>query len=229
MEISKSKINRYALLRHKKYRDKEGLFLVQGAKAVNDTVNHFEVEAIIEGPEAIRKISTLEKLPEIIAVCKIPLQKDLDINSLKEDYYLVLDGIQDPGNMGTIIRTAHWFGIKDIFCSKDTVDIYNPKVVMSTMGSISKVNVWSCDLNFLFDENKHLPVYGLLMEGENLFKAKNLSPGFILMGSEGHGPKKESVERITRSLTIPPVNPDDRPDSLNVGIATAITLSQILK
>lgn len=229
MEISKSKINRYALLRHKKYRDKEGLFLVQGAKAVNDTVNHFEVEAIIEDPEAIRKISTLEKLPEIIAVCKIPLQKDFDINSLKEDYYLVLDGIQDPGNMGTIIRTAHWFGVKDIFCSKDTVDIYNPKVVMSTMGSISKVNVWSCDLNVLFDENKHLPVYGLLMEGENLFKAKNLSPGFILMGSEGHGPKKETVDRITRSLTIPPSNPADRPDSLNVGIATAITLSQILK
>lgn len=229
MEISKSKINRYALLRHKKYRDKEGLFLVQGAKAVNDTVNHFEVEAIIEDPEAIRKISTLEKLPEIIAVCKIPLQKGFDINPLKEDFYLVLDGIQDPGNMGTIIRTAHWFGIKDIFCSKDTVDIYNPKVVMSTMGSISKVNVWSCDLNVLFDENKHLPVYGLLMEGENLFKAKNLSPGFILMGSEGHGPKKETVERITRSLTIPPSNPADRPDSLNVGIATAITLSQILK
>lgn len=247
MGISRARLNRYALLRHKKHREKEGLFLVQGEKAVKDTLGKFDIETILcirpdkhsflQGIKEIqevsegemRKISTLEKLPEITAVYRIPkIQPSLQSEDIKE-FSLVLDGIQDPGNLGTIIRTAHWFGIRKIFCSLDTVDIYNAKVVMATMGSIASVETIYCDLNELFALNPNVPAYGLLLEGENLFAVKDLKPGFIIMGSEGHGPSDETRRHITRGLTIPAADPDDSPDSLNVAIATAITLSQILK
>lgn len=233
--ISKSKIQRYALLRHKKYRDKEQLFIAQGRKVVEDTKPYFEIEAIIEDPEAIRKISTLENLPDIIAVYKKPENKttSLKIDKTriiqKKEFILVLDGVQDPGNLGTIIRTAHWFGIRKIFCSRNTVDVYNPKVVMSTMGSIAKIEIIYCDLQELFGTNKDIGVYGLDLKGEDLFSLKGPEPGFILMGSEGHGYEVETEQYITKRLTIPPVDPKDHPESLNVAIATAITLSQLLK
>lgn len=247
MDISKSKVAKYALLRHKKYRDKEGLFLVQGEKAVRDTIDSFQTEALIikrnsplsdkfnsefilEATDAdFRKISSLESVPEIIAVYRIPSVTSTVINDEKREFYLVLDGIQDPGNFGTIIRTAHWFGIKTIYCSPDTVDVYNPKVVLSSMGSIGKIKVIYTDLETLFSANNHIPVYGLLMNGKNLFEINNLTPGYILMGSEGHGPAEATLKHITEALTIPPANQHHRPDSLNVAVATAITLSQILK
>lgn len=228
MNVSKAKIGKYALLRHKKHRDREGLFLVQGRKAVEDTMPYFELEALIEDEADIRKISTLDNLPEIIAVYRTP-KATLPLETNRDEYSLVLDGIQDPGNMGTIIRTAHWFGVKRIYCSPDTVDIYNPKVVMATMGSIAKVEVRYCRPGELFDANPGLPVYGLLLEGEDIFQCGKMEPGFIVMGSEGHGPSEATLARITRPLTIPPANRADHPDSLNVGIATAITLAQLIK
>lgn len=228
MEISKNRINKYAMLRLKKYRDREGLFLVQGRKAVDDTLPYFELEAMIENEPDIRKITTLENVPDVIAVYRIPqTRRNLEVES--DRFTLVLDGVQDPGNMGTIIRTAHWFGVKRIFCSPDTVDVYNPKVVLSTMGSIAKVDVTYCSLTELFDSNPGLPIYGMLLEGRNIFETDNLRPGFIVMGNEGHGPKESTRSRITEGLTIPAANPGDAPDSLNVAIATAITLSQLLK
>lgn len=230
MSLSKSKISKFAMLRHKKYRDKECLFIVQGEKAVKDTLPFFELEALIEDEEAIKKISTLEKIPDVIAIFKIPQSSKTNLTNLPENtFILVLDGVQDPGNLGTIVRTAHWFGIKHIFCSYDTVDIYNPKVVMSTMGSIAKVDVTYCNLSELFDSNPEIPVYGLMLDGENIFKLDRLKPGFIVMGSEGHGPSISTRNKITHALTIPAANSLDHPDSLNVAIATAITLSQILK
>lgn len=246
MDISKAKLSRYSLLRHKKYREKEGLFIVQGKKAVEDTVGKFETEAILcldmgknsvpEGasniyliPETVmKKVSTLEKIPEIAAIYKIP-KTAIDLKAHPTAFTLVLDGVQDPGNLGTIIRTAHWFGIKNIFCSHDTVDIYNPKVVMATMGSIAAVKTVYCSLKELFENNQEIPVYGLLLEGDDIFKCGNIPPGFIVMGSEGHGPSAETVKYITRGLTIPPANPQDSPDSLNVAIATAITLGQLIR
>lgn len=221
---SKAKLSKYALLRHKKYRDKEGLFLIQGTKAVADASPYYEVVDRIVDPDEIRKISTLDNLPEIVAVCRIP-ETESRLKADRESFSLVLDGVQDPGNLGTIIRTAHWFGIRKIYCSRTTVDVYNPKVVMATMGSIAKVKVVYCDLTELFDSNANIPVYGLLLEGENIFTAKNLEPGFIVMGSEGHGLMNTTESRITKALTIPAANPVERPDSLNVAIATAITLS----
>lgn len=228
MSISKSKIGKYALLRHKKHREKEGLFIVQGRKAIEDTSPFYEIEAIVDNPEDIRKVSTLENLPDIVAVLRIP-EKTVSLNIGSDRFALALDGVQDPGNLGTIVRTAHWFGVGRVFCSRDCVDLYNPKVVQSTMGSIARVDVTYCSLEDLFEANPAIPVYGLLMEGENLFEAGKLPPGIIVMGSEGHGPSEQTLRHITRRLTIPPANPSDRPDSLNVAIATAITLSQLLK
>lgn len=236
MEISKAKIARYSLLRHKKYRDREGLFIVQGEKAVKDTLPFFECVDLIHDKEAIRKISTLDNLPDVIAVCRIPgsdrMDEEAEAKSLvcgNDSFILVLDGVQDPGNLGTIVRTAHWFGIRQIFCSPDTVDIYNPKVVMSTMGSIAKVSVKYCNLATLFNANPEIPVYGLLLDGSDIFDLPALPPGFIVMGSEGHGPSAETAGRITMPITIPPADAGNHPDSLNVAIATAITLSQLIK
>lgn len=246
MVVSKAKISKYSSLYQKKMRDREEMFIVQGKKGVSDTLGRFKPVAflVLENtkpdlvlPEEItyeisladmRKVSTLESLPDIIAVYEIPDPlPEYRVN--RDRFSLVLDGIQDPGNLGTIIRTSHWFGIKDIFCSRDTADIYNPKVVQSTMGSIASVRVHYCDLIRLFEENPSVPVYALLLEGENLFDVKEVVPGLIVMGSEGHGPRKETLEYVTKSLTIPSANPDNHPDSLNVAIATAITLSQLLK
>lgn len=239
MKLSKAQLGKYSLLRHKKYREKERLFMVQGTKAVNDTRPFFNAVAIVDEPSDIRKISTLENLPDVIAIYELPPRDDeerLLIPGYWEDklkynrnFCLLLDGVQDPGNLGTILRTAHWFGIKYIFCSRDTVDVYNPKVIQSTMGSIGKVRVVYTDLRKLIDANPQLPVYGLLLEGENIFEKKVLESGFIVMGSEGHGHTPQIRQRITSGLTIPPANASDHPESLNVSIATAITLSQLIR
>ena len=248
MEISKAKVSKYSLLNKKKYRDRDNLFMVQGLKAVVDTLEHFQLECLItkkgsplcENSEwqglphytasdsDLKKISSLEDLPEIIAIYKKPIIR-ADVKASKDSFSIVLDGVQDPGNLGTIIRTAHWFGIKKIFCSLDCADVYNPKVIQATMGSVAKVSVIYCDIEKLFLDNYDIPVYGLLLNGENIFNIDKFTPGLILMGNEGHGPKEVSLKYITHRLTIPPANPADAPDSLNVGIATAITLSQMLK
>ena len=247
MEISKGKLSKYALLKHKKYRVRDGLFIVQGEKAVEDTIGKFDEDAILcISPERysflkdkrniftvseneIKKISSLENIPDIIAIYKIPKDAEKQLSMQKGEFFLALDGVQDPGNLGTIIRTAHWFGIKRIYCSHNTVDVYNPKVVMSTMGSIAAVKVIYCSLAELVKTNPDIPVYGLLLEGENIFKTKGLEPGLIIMGSEGHGMAEETRRKITRGLTIPAYDNSDRPESLNVAIATAITLSQLVK
>lgn len=217
------------MLRHKKYRDETGLFLVQGEKAVRDTMALFRLEALVDDPDAIRKITTLANPPEVIAVYHIPETSATDLKTPSGSFSLVLDGVQDPGNLGTIIRTAHWFGLRKVYCSRDTVDIYNPKTVLATMGSLGHVEAVYCDLADLFDANPGLPVYGLMMEGEDIFDQKNPAPGLIVMGSEGHGPSASTAARVTTALTIPPADPAERPDSLNVAIAAAITLSQLLK
>lgn len=246
--LSKTKLGKYSLLRQKKHRIKEELFVVAGEKAVKDTLNSFEAEAIIiknglEKPDWIKKdlkimkasegelkkISSMDSVPDVIAIYRIPHMRLPSLKVGNKKFTLVLDDIQDPGNMGTIIRTAHWFGIEKIFCSQACVDIYNPKVVQSTMGSIAKVEITYCNLSELFQANPEVPVYGLLLEGNNIFEIKDFNPGFIVMGSEGHGPSKETREKITQGLTIPPSNPHNSPDSLNVAVATAITLAQIMK
>ena len=243
--LSKSKIARYATLKHRKGRKKEKLFIVQGVKAVRDTLPHFDLEILmvrdeLETPPGVnkgkiflvselemKKISTLNDVPEIIAVFRIP-QTHFDIKIDEwNDFILVLDGVSDPGNFGTIIRTSHWFGIRKIFCSIECPDLYNPKVVQSSMGSIAQIEIIYCDLDNLFSANPKVPVYGLLLDGEDIFRPRNLPPGFIVMGNEGHGISKDIIRHITTPLTIPPSQPDNHPDSLNVAVATAITIAQL--
>jgi len=249
MVLSKSKISLYSSLSQGKFRKRHGMFAAEGSKCVVDTYEDFEMEAIIATPgwisghpeiccstenvyeesrDVIRKISSLSTPSEVIAIYRIPGDPDRqnEIPLLEKGrLYLLLDGVQDPGNMGTIIRTAHWFGIKDIFASNDSADIYNPKTVQSTMGSLGKVKVIRADLEALIDQNPELPVYGLLLEGESIYNSSLGSEGLIVMGNEGNGLSSGMREKVTNPLTIPPHNPGDHGESLNVATATAATLA----
>lgn len=247
MELSKSKFNQYASLSSGKMRQKYGLFTIEGEKAISDSIDGFEPEAIIltkgknkpdfvcadvpvyEATESeIRKLSNLTTPASIIAVFRLPDQNRNDVERVDDGLYVVLDGVRDPGNLGTIVRTCHWFGIYRIFASRDTVDIFNPKTVQSTMGSLAHVRVEYCDLTQLFQANRHLPVYGTLLDGENIFRTKLDKKGFIVMGNEGKGISPAIREYITDPLLIPPAG-KDHSESLNVAIATAITIAQFQK
>lgn len=171
----------------------------------------------------MRRLSSLSTPPSVMAIYRLPVD-DFSFADLPYSLYVVLDAIQDPGNLGTIIRTCHWFGIKHIFASRDTVDIFNPKTVISTMGSIAHVGVHYCDLHELFAANPDMPVCGMMLDGENIYKATLPDHGFIVMGNEGNGISPAIRARITHPLLIPPADADHS-ESLNVAIATAITLS----
>lgn len=256
-ELSKTKASLYARLSSAKMRRKEGLFLVEGEKSVADTAGLWHSVALIATEKWIERnlpvtekiaeaadrqgcpvyhasssvmaqISTLATPPEVIAVYRLPEEKPAS-GRLPEGIYLMLDGVQDPGNMGTIIRTAHWFGVRKIFASRQTVDIFNPKVIQSTMGSIASVDVEYCDLADLARLNPEIPVCCLDLNGENLFEASLPASAFIAMGNEGNGISPSLKEVATRSYTIPASDPQCHPDSLNVAIATAITLAQFKK
>lgn len=171
----------------------------------------------------IEKISTLKTPQEVIGLVKIPLWPTLNYNSLKQKFSLVLDNIQDPGNMGTIIRTADWFGIADIICSEDTVDVYNPKVVQATMGSLARVNIHYNNLAEVLPKIK-LPIFGAMLDGENIYNTGFGTEGLLIMGNEGNGISPAIEGLITTKITIPRAG---EAESLNVAIATAILCSEI--
>lgn len=246
MDISKAKLSLYSSLSQSKTRRRQGLFTVEGEKAVADSMDMFEPEALMlvkgfEFPkisewrgavyevtnEQMKKLSNLSTPSQIMAVLKQP-EKENEGNYLAADgLYPVLDGIQDPGNLGTIIRTCHWFGLKRIYASHDTVDLYNPKTVQSTMGSLGKVEVIYTDLAKLFESSPGMPVYGTLLDGQDIFKATLGKRGFILFGNEGKGISLELRNYISHPLLIPPGGADHS-ESLNVAIAAAITISQFV-
>jgi len=244
--LSKSQISLLKSLQHKKERKENGLFLVEGYKSVIEFLNSpYQIEAIYHtasfDPKMLNlsqkinlynisvtdaeKISSLKTPQELIALIKIPAHSTLDNQKLKQKFSLVLDGIQDPGNMGTIIRTADWFGINDIICSEDTVDAYNPKVVQASMGSLSRVNVHYVDLGSMLTK-VGLPVYGAMLNGENIYQTKFGDEGLIVMGNEGNGPRPEVERLISKAVTIPRAG---KAESLNVGIATALFCSEITR
>ena len=164
---------------------------------------------------------------EIIGIFEKPAPIEIIPTLEKNKLYLLLDEIQDPGNLGTIIRTCDWFGIYDIFASPNTVDVYSPKVVQATMGSLSRVKVHYLDLVKLLETNQDFKVIGTLLDGKPLYEEKNVKEAFLIMGNEGKGISEELKKYIDIPLTIPPVNPVNHPDSLNVSIATAIVLSHL--
>ncbi|MDE7413735.1 MAG: RNA methyltransferase [Muribaculaceae bacterium] len=254
MELSKNKLSSYSGLGSRKQRLKKGLFIVEGEKSVADTLGSFRLEALVTrtgfvpsmfeisrlpgdrifstDDRGMDKLSTLSTSSQVVAIYRLPeetLRKRGERKEIKlkecDGLYLMLDGIQDPGNLGTIIRTAHWFGIKKIFASPDTADIYNPKTIQATMGSLAKVEVEYVDLPGLLNSNPDMPVYGLLLDGEDIFRATLKDYGFIVMGNEGKGISEEVRRMVTDRLLIPPYDASNHSESLNVAIATGITLA----
>lgn len=245
--LSKTKAGELKILATKKGRDKTGSFLAEGEKCVIDMLPSFNPEYLLatshwleHHKEIVAKyqekvlmankntlsiISSLSSLPDVIGVFKIPSESVVEVD--QEKLYLLLDEIQDPGNLGTIIRTCDWFGVYDIFASKTTVDVFSPKVVQSTMGSLSRVNVTYLDLESLIKDNPEMKVLGTILDGVPLNDTKLPQNGFLLMGNEGRGISEPIKRLISTGITIPPVNPESHPDSLNVAIATAIILSHI--
>jgi len=242
--LSKSNISLLQSLQHKKFRREHGLFLVEGYKSVTEFIDSaYQIEAVYHtaaiAPKMLKlsqkmnfheissaileKISALKTPADIIAVVKIPQWPVLNYTTLNKKFSIVLDGIQDPGNMGTIIRTADWFGIENIICSEDCVEVYNPKVVQATMGSLSRINVHYVDLASVLSETK-LPVYGALLDGENIYSANFGNEGLVVMGNEGNGLTEKVKQLVTKAITIPGAG---NAESLNVAIATAIFCSEI--
>ena len=243
--ISKNKIKYIRSLELKKNRNKEGKFVAEGFKVVDDLLalqpadlivatgewlwgKHFgaETEVIEVTDEELKKVSFLQHPQQVLAVFRQATSGDYSINT--SELSLALDGVQDPGNLGTIIRIADWFGITHIYCSQDTADVYNPKVVQATMGSIARVKVEYGDLLGLVESlPADVPVYGTLLDGDNIYQQKLENRGLIVMGNEGKGISPALAKKVNHKLLIPNF-PEGRAtaDSLNVAIATAITCSE---
>lgn len=237
--LSKAKIKLINQLSQKKYRQQTGLFIAEGHKTVEDMMGYFTTEYLYytsdysgnknanESCEVtydeLKKISRLETPQNVLAVFKIPVYEGVSINP--EELTLALDGIQDAGNMGTIIRIADWFGINNIFASKNTVDIYNPKVVQATMGALSRVRVHYVDLVQALSR-VDAPIYVTALDGDNINKCSLTKNGVIVMGNEGNGVSQEVMAVANKKLLIPSY-PPERPtsESLNVSVATAIVVS----
>ncbi len=242
MEVTNGIIKWVHSLAQKKNRDNERCFVAEGTKCVLDTLSAFRLrglfctenwlrnhnieDADVVSSSQIERMSMLKTPTEVIAVYEMP-DYDVDLSETVRSLNLALDNVQDPGNLGTIIRIADWFGINDIYCSVDTVDVYNPKVVQATMGAISRVRVHYCDLPGLFGTLKDVPVFGTFLDGDSIYEEKLGSNGFIVMGNEGKGISPEVEKYVDKRLLIPsyPVGVVTS-ESLNVGMATAIVVSE---
>lgn len=234
--ISKNQIKYIRQLEQKKHRKQDGVFVAEGPKVVGDLLcAGFKIRHIFatddwsfEGQEAqivtndeLRKISFLQHPQQVLAIFEQPLP--VSPPSPHSTLSLALDGVQDPGNLGTIIRIADWFNITTIYCSEDTADAWNPKVIQATMGSIARINIIYTDLSTLM-EKAEVPIYGTLLDGENIYEQPLSQEGIIVMGNEGKGISAPIRQLITHRLLIPQFH--DGPESLNVAIATAITCSE---
>ena len=241
MSLSKNKIQYIQSLKDKKHRLEHGTFVAEGTKLVFDLLatcrcqfvaalpevlaTHREIVAdeIIEADaNALKKVTFLKTPPPIIGVFYQPTH-DISAVDFNKKLTLVLDGIQDPGNMGTIVRVADWFGIEHVICSPDTADIYNPKTVQATMGAIARVKVHYTNLPDFLQQHSHLPVYGTSLDGKNIYTEPLSDNGFIVMGSEGRGVRPDVMQAVNRKLFIPnfPIERETS-ESLNVGVATGI-------
>ena len=231
-----------------KGRRENGLFVAEGTKCVLDTISSFNLSAVLATGNWIKEygdnikypgllyevkradiieMSSLSTPPDVIAVYRIPDEETCQ--PVPGELYLALDRIQDPGNLGTIIRISSWMGIKRIYCSTETVDVFNPKVVQATMGALSQVKIEYCDLvTLLADASKNeIPVYGTFLDGENIYTSRLTPGGIIVMGNEGKGISEDVSQEITRRLFIPPYPVDsEHVESLNVSVATAITVAE---
>jgi TrmH family RNA methyltransferase len=242
--LSKSEAKYIQSLKDKKSRAEFGQFMAEGPKIVTDLLNDYAGEivciyatrdwagnsAVMAGQVPFReiedfeleKISALQTPQQVLAVVKTKSQPFIPYE--KDHWILMLDGIQDPGNMGSILRTADWFGIKTIYCTPDTADIYNPKVVQASMGSLLRVNVCFGDCEQWLND-PGVPVYPTLLNGQNIFQTPSVKPGIVIIGNEGRGIRPALLRKFDMALTIPRIG---KAESLNAAVATGILLSKLV-
>ena len=243
--ISKNQIKYIRQLEQKKFRKRENCFVAEGPKVVGDLMRQYQPKAIFAteewikrvesyddsklttvSPDELRRISFLQTPQQVLALFPIPEHTSY-LSPLTSHLYLALDSVQDPGNLGTIIRIADWFGIDTIYCSEDTADAYNPKVVQATMGSLAHVHIKYTNLLQLFDAlPKDYPIYGTLLDGDDIYQQPLTEHGIIVMGNEGNGISEAVRQCVNHRLLIPNFHQGDSAESLNVAIATAITCSE---
>ena len=253
--LSKSQISLVASLHQKKIRKQEGLFIAEGEKIVEELLassctikkifateaffkkhqgrkkNKSVAEWIEVSEKELEKISLLTTPNKVLVLGVIPEYK-LEVEDFRKSLSLVLDDISDPGNLGTIIRVADWFGIRNIVCSGETAECFNPKVVQASMGSLFRVKVHYTDLKNFLEQNSRsakINVYGMMLKGEPIYTAELTSSGFIVIGNESSGISDELKKYLTHALVIPPFSKDGGkqiPDSLNAAVATAIVCAE---
>ncbi|MEJ5264574.1 MAG: RNA methyltransferase [Bacteroidales bacterium] len=247
--LSNNECKQLASLKIKKYRVQQQLFLVEGEKLVDEALrSDITVKAIVAledwwqdkkqltekikcltaSPQQMKQLSQLVTPPPVLAVVQIPVHP-LQINDLQHKITIALENIQDPGNLGTIIRLADWFGIDHVICSNESVEAFNPKVIQSSMGSIFRIKIHYTDLKLFLKEISKLqiPIMGTFLEGENLYTTPLPPIGVLVMGNESKGITPDLAAYIKRKITIPATNPSEqRAESLNVAVATAIVCSE---
>ncbi len=250
--ISKNLIKQIRSLEMRKFRRQEGEFVAEGNKLVQDNLQamkchrliatpdwwntHPEAESMAEEcynitPQEMERLSLMQSPQEVLATFRLPDYKltENDIVRLGQELVVALDEVQDPGNLGTIIRLCDWFGIRTIVCSANTADCFAPKVVQATMGAIARVKVIYTDLPAFLNQMRHaeVPVYGTFLEGQNIYQSKLTTNGIIVMGNEGRGISDAVRQTVSHKLFIPPYPANAlTSESLNVGIATAICVSE---
>ena len=236
--VGKSQIKFIKSLQQKKYRNQNGLFVVEGIKTVlelldsniepykiyattselfQDLGDQFEMISEVD----LKKMSSLKNPNMVLGIFKISEPRKVDEN----DWILALEDVRDPGNLGTIIRLCDWFGIKQLVCSEQTVDCYNPKVLQATMGSITRVNIVYRDL-VRYIEKSELPIYGTFMDGNSVYSSKLPLKGILVMGNEANGISSEIENLVNAKVSIPQFGSNET-ESLNVATATAIFLNEI--
>ena len=230
--LSKSNISLITSLAHKKYRDELGLFVVEGAKMIEEMrLSGYKIHKLFTDaeltPAEMKKISRFKTPSTALAVVEQP-KHELNIANMSDDLVLALDGIQDPGNLGTIIRLADWFGIRHIVCAPTTADCYNSKVVQATMGAIFRVKVYYVSLvDFCTQMAVKMPIYGTTLDGGNIYEKNLVTPSVLVMGSEGSGISAEVATCLSERLYIPSYPPENKgSESLNVAVSTAIVCAE---
>lgn len=239
--VSKNQIKLITGLVQKKNRTEQQLFIAEGIKVIQELFqSDFELVHLytvanlnIQVPSdkitqitnnELKRISALTTPNECLALFKIPISSKINDHEL----IVALDDIRDPGNLGTIIRLCDWFGVKQLICSETTVDVFNPKVVQATMGSLARVRIVYADLVDVLKKTK-LPIYGTFMDGNNIYTEQKIREGIIVMGNESNGISKNIEQLIQRKITIPRFGTQQKTESLNVATATAITLSEFCR
>ncbi|MFM6954755.1 MAG: TrmH family RNA methyltransferase [Sphingobacteriaceae bacterium] len=242
--LSKSEIGFIKSLQQKKYRKEQALFVVEGLKSVVEFLQSAYSVHSVYGTSAvlpklgkisqnikllelkadeIAKISGLTTPQDILAVVHIPQKDEKNLKIKNDTFHLLLDGIQDPGNLGTIIRTADWFGFKQVICSSDTVEAYNPKVVQASMGSLARMTVTYTDLEALVSNSK-VPAFAATLGGTSIFETNFGTEGLLILGNEGNGIRPELLEKVSNRVTIPLFG---GAESLNVAVSAGIFCAEV--